>query len=317
VILALAGGVGGARLAVGLAQCLSPRELAIVVNTGDDFEHLGLSICPDIDTVVYTLAGVHNASTGWGRADETWNFMCALKALGGEDWFQLGDRDLAMHVLRTHALRSGRPLSEVTRALARRLGVRHRVLPMSDTPVRTRVRTSRGELAFQDYFVRLRCKPRVRGFRFAGASRAHVPPALAELFASRRIDGVVICPSNPYVSVAPILRVPAIGAWLRARGVPVVAVSPIVGGAAIKGPAAKIMRELGVEPSALGIARYYGHRIDGWVLDRADAALREPIEKLGHAVRVTDTLMRDLAVSERLAAEVIGFVRALAPRRGR
>ncbi|RPI45612.1 MAG: 2-phospho-L-lactate transferase, partial [Betaproteobacteria bacterium] len=192
MILALAGGVGGARLAVGLAQQLSARELAVVVNTGDDFEHLGLAICPDIDTVVYTLAGVHNAATGWGRGDETWSFMQTLRALGGEAWFQLGDRDLAMHVLRTQALRSGIALSEVTNALARRLGVRHRVIPMSDTPVRTRVRTVEGEVAFQDYFVRLRCRPRVQGFRFAGAARARVPPALAELLASRSVDAVVI-----------------------------------------------------------------------------------------------------------------------------
>jgi len=219
--------------------------------------------------------------------------------------------------LRTHALRNGTPLSEVTQSLARRLGVRHSVIPMSDTPVRTRVKTGRGELAFQDYFVRLRCKPRVQGFRFAGAARARVPPALAEMFSSRRIDAVVICPSNPYVSVAPILRVPAINAWLRDRRVPVVAVSPIVGGGAIKGPAAKIMHELGEEVSALGIARHYGRRVDAWVIDRADAGLRARIEGLGRKVLVTDTLMTDRAASKRLADEVVRFARALtAPRAG-
>jgi len=313
MILALAGGVGGARLAVGLAQVLGARELAIVVNTGDDFEHLGLAICPDIDTVLYTLASVHNSATGWGRADETWSFMETVRSLGAESWFQLGDRDLAMHVLRTHALREGAALSQVTADLARRLGVRHAVIPMSDTPVRTRVKTPRGELAFQDYFVRLKCKPRVLGFRFAGASRARAPKELAKLLASNRVDAVVICPSNPYVSVAPILRVPAIASWLRARRVPVVAVSPIVGGAAVKGPAGKIMRELGEEVSAVGVARHYGARVDGWVIDAADSALRDAIGTLGREVIVANTLMTDRTASKRLAAEVVRFARALVP----
>jgi LPPG:FO 2-phospho-L-lactate transferase len=315
VILALAGGVGGARLAVGLAEVLSPRQLAIVVNTGDDFEHLGLTICPDIDTVLYTLAGVHNRATGWGRADETWNALETFAQLGGPTWFRLGDRDLALHVVRTQALREGSPLSAVTRALARRLGVRHPVLPMSDTPVRTYVVTAGGELTFQDYFVRLRCRPRVRGFRFAGIERARVPATLADLLASARVQAVVICPSNPFVSVAPILRVPAIRRWLASRRIPVVAVSPIVGGAALKGPAAKMMRELGAQPSADGIARHYGRLIDGWVIDDADAALAEHIRDMGRAVHVTDTVMTDAAKSERLAGEVVRFARLLARQR--
>ncbi|MCC6532185.1 MAG: 2-phospho-L-lactate transferase [Burkholderiales bacterium] len=317
MIVALAGGVGGARLAVGLAQVLAPKALAIVVNTGDDFEHLGLTICPDIDTVVYTLAGVHNPASGWGRGEETWSFMHALRGLGGEAWFQLGDRDLAMHVLRTAALRRGVPLSELTRALSRRLGVRHAVIPMSDTPVRTRVKTAGGELAFQDYFVRLRCRPRVRGFRFAGAARARVPPPLYRLITGDAVKAIVVCPSNPYVSVAPMLHVPALRGWLRARRIPVVAVSPIVGGAAIKGPAAKIMRELGAERSAAGIARHYGPLVDGWVIDTVDAPLRGRIEALGHDVVVTDTLMPDRCASERLAREVVRFVYALARRGAR
>jgi LPPG:FO 2-phospho-L-lactate transferase len=315
VILALAGGVGGARLAVGLAGVLAPRQLAIVVNTGDDFEHLGLTICPDIDTVLYTLAGVHNPATGWGRADETWSALETFAQLGGASWFRLGDRDLALHVLRSHALRSGSPLSAVTRALARRLGVRHAVLPMSDTPVRTQVVTDRGKLTFQDYFVRLRCRPRVRGFRFAGIDRARVPVPLADLLASSRVRAIVICPSNPYVSVAPILRVPAIRRWLASHRVPVVAVSPIVGGAALKGPAAKMMRELGAEASAAGIARHYGRLVDGWVIDRADAALAARIGHMGHAVHTTDTVMTDSAKSKRLAGEVVRFARRLARRR--
>jgi len=317
VIVALAGGVGGARLAVGLAQALSPRQLAIVVNTGDDFEHHGLTVCPDIDTVAYTLAGLNNPRTGWGRVDESWNFMQALGALGGETWFQLGDRDLAMHVLRTQALRSGMPLSQITRQLSRRLGLRHSLIPMSDTPVRTRVRVAGGEIDFQDYFVRQRCKPRVHGFRFVGAARAQVPVQLAEIMADGRVDAVVICPSNPYVSVAPILAVPAIRRWLRERTFPVVAVSPIIAGAAIKGPAAKMMRELGAPVSCEGIASHYGRRVDGWVIDRADAPAEARIAASGRAVVLADTLMTDVAASKALALDVLRFARALAKSRAR
>ena len=309
MIVALAGGVGGARLAVGLAAVLPPDELAIVVNTGDDFDHLGFRICPDLDTVMYTLAGVNNPALGWGRAGETWNFINELARLGGEDWFQLGDRDLAVHVLRTQALARGAPLSDVTRDLAARFSVRHTILPMSDTPVRTMVKTQSGELDFQDYFVRQRCKPRVTGFRFAGARKARVPDALARIMRGR-VDAVVICPSNPFVSVAPILGVPAIRAWLKARMFPVVAVSPIIGGAAVKGPAAKMMRELGIKPSALEVARYYGNRVDAWVIDQRDAHLRERIARLAHVdkpVLIADTLMTNAAKSAGLARRVLRF----------
>jgi LPPG:FO 2-phospho-L-lactate transferase len=314
MILALAGGVGGARLAVGLARALPPSRLALAVNTGDDFEHLGLSICPDLDTVVYTLAGLNNPATGWGRRDETWSAMQTFAALGADTWFRLGDRDLALHLVRTQALRSGASLSLVTQSIARRLGVRHTVLPMSETPVRTHVLTDRGELAFQDYFVRLRCRPRVNGFRFAGAARARVPERLGALLESPKLEAVVIAPSNPYVSIAPILRVPAIRRWFAARRVPVIAVSPIVGGAALKGPAAKMMRELGAPASALGIVRHYGAAIDGWIIDRADAASAPLIEAAGRAVHVTDTIMRDARKSELLAREAIRFARTLARR---
>lgn len=311
MIVALAGGVGGARLAVGLAAVLPPSQLAVVVNTGDDFDHLGLAISPDLDTVMYTLAGVNNPLAGWGRAKETWNFMSALAALGGDDWFRLGDRDLAVHVLRTLALRRGVALSAVTRELAGRLGIRHALIPMSDAPVRTRVLTARSVLAFQDYFVRDQCRPRVRGFRFAGSGRAQPAPPLARIMRSRKVRAVVICPSNPYVSVAPILSVPAIRTWLRQRDFPVVAVSPIVGGAALKGPAAKMMRELGCEATALGVARHYGSSVDGWVIDRRDAKLRGAIEREGKAVIVTDTVMNDRGKSRRLARRVVSFARGL------
>lgn len=317
MIVALAGGVGGARLAVGLAARLAPRDLAIVVNTGDDFEHLGLAICPDLDTVTYTLAGVHNPRTGWGRSRETWSCMDTLARLGADTWFKLGDRDLGIHLVRTAALAGGQSLAEITRAVTRAFGIAHPVLPMSDTPVRTRVRTDAGELAFQDYFVRRGCRPRVHGFRFAGARRAQVSAALRSIITSDTVRAVVICPSNPYVSVAPILSVPAIRSWLAARRFPIVAVSPIIGGAAVKGPAAKMMRELGEQVSTLGIARHYGRLVDGWIIDRADARLAPRIEALGRAVHVTDTLMRNRAASARLAGDVLAVARGLPGPRAR
>ena len=313
MIVALAGGVGGAKLAVGLAAVLPPGELTIVVNTGDDFEHLGFTICPDLDTVMYTLAGVNNPRTGWGRAGETWRFMQEMKRIGGEDWFQLGDRDLVTHVLRREALRRGEPLSKITQDLATRFGIQHTIVPMSDTPVRTRVKTAAGELAFQDYFVRQRCAPHVTGFRFAGARNARVPDALARVLRGR-VDAVVMCPSNPFVSIAPIMSVPAIRAWLKARTFPVIAVSPIIGGAAVKGPAAKIMRELGLKPTALDVARHYGDAVDGWVIDQQDAASSSAIARLGkHATHVvaTDTLMTNRRKSTALARRVLAFVREL------
>lgn len=306
MIVALAGGVGGAKLAVGLAAVLPPGELTIVVNTGDDFEHLGFTICPDLDTVMYTLAHANNTKTGWGRAGEGWRFMQEMRRLGGPDWFQLGDRDLAVHVLRREALARGEPLSKVTRDLARRFGIRHAIVPMSDTPVRTRVKTATGELAFQDYFVRLRCAPRVSGFRFAGVRGARVAPALARVMRGR-VDAVVLCPSNPYVSIAPITSVPAIRAWLRQRTFPVIAVSPIIGGAAVKGPAAKMMRELGAQPTALAVARHYGAAVDCWVIDEQDAPLAGAIERLGKRVLVTPTLMKNRRLSTALARRVLSL----------
>lgn len=315
MIVAFAGGVGGSRLAVGLAAVMPPSRLTIVVNTGDDFEHLGFTICPDLDTVMYTLAGVNDRRAGWGRAAESWNFMDTLGALGGATWFRVGDRDLAVHVLRARALHDGATLSEVTRTLAARLGVRHTIVPMSETPVRTRVRTPRGELSFQDYFVRLRCRPRVRGFRFVGRRNATPPASLKKVLCAGGVKAVVFCPSNPYVSIAPIVAVPEISAWIRRREFPVVAVSPIVGGAAVKGPAVKMMRELGREPSALGVARHYGALVDGWVIDRRDARLATAIEREGKRVLVTDTIMTGRGKSVRLARATLAFAQALAPPR--
>jgi LPPG:FO 2-phospho-L-lactate transferase len=291
VILALAGGVGGARLASGFAAVLAADELTIAVNVGDDFEHLGLAISPDIDTVMYTLAGLQHPVNGWGRFDETWNFMGTLADLGGETWFRLGDRDLAVHVERTRQLRAGRSLSDITAELCGRLGIRHSVLPATDASLRTMVDTDAGELAFQDYFVRRRCEPAVRGFRFAGAADAAPAAPLAKLLESGIIEAIVICPSNPWLSVAPMLAIAPLREFLASKRVPVVAVSPIVAGAAVKGPAAKIMRELGVELSALGVVRHYGALVDGWVVDSQDAALAPAVEAIGCKLVLTDTMM--------------------------
>ena len=308
MILALAGGVGGARLAVGLAALLPPERLAIVVNTGDDFEHLGLSVSPDIDTVIYTLAGLNNPLLGWGRHDETWNFMQTLAQLGGETWFNLGDRDLAVHVLRTQALARGEAASGITRTLAQRMGVRHPVWPMSDDPVRTVVMTNEGELAFQDYFVRRRCEPVVSGFRFDGAANARASHPLRTLLDGNSIEAVVICPSNPFVSIAPLLAIADIRACIERRRFPVVAVSPIIGGKAVKGPASKMMRELGVEPGAAAVARHYGQLVDAWVIDREDSGAAPAIEAMGKRVAVTDTLMVDRGKSIALSQVVIDLV---------
>lgn len=313
MILALAGGVGGAKLANGLAQILPADGLVVAVNTGDDFEHLGLHVSPDLDTVMYTLAGLNNPETGWGRAGESWRFMAALGALGGETWFNLGDLDLATHVERTRRLRAGDSLSAITADFCQRLGIRHAVLPMSDGPVRTQVRSDDGWLDFQDYFVRLRCAPRVQGFRFAGIDAAVLSAGFARALADPGLTGLVICPSNPFVSIDPILGLPGLRDQLSRRRVPLVAVSPIVGGKAIKGPALKMMQELGADPSALGIARHYGGLLDGLVIDREDAGLAPAIEALGIAVTVTDTIMADPAGQARLAQDLLGFVARLHP----
>ena len=322
MILALAGGVGGAKLAAGLQSALDrPEDLLTVVNTGDDFEHLGLTICPDLDTVMYTLSGRANPETGWGLAGETWHFLEALGALGGEDWFRLGDRDLATHVERTRRLRSGETLSEVTSDLAARLGVRSWIAPMSDDPVRTVVETPDGDLPFQEYFVRRRCEPAVRGLRYEGAPAARMSAAFEAALTDPALEAVVVCPSNPYLSVDPILAVPGVRAALARCPAPVVAVSPIVGGRAIKGPAAKIMEELGVEVSAAAVAARYRALLDGFVLDETDRALAGTIESAGAAgergalrVRVEQTVMGTGADRTRLAAQVLGFARLLRER---
>lgn len=300
-VVALAGGVGGAKLAHGLAQVLPAERLTVIVNTGDDFEHLGLSISPDLDTVMYALAGIANPTTGWGRADEGWRFMESLRGYGGPDWFNLGDRDLATHILRTHGLRRGEPLSRVTQALCAALDIGPRVAPMTDDPVRTLVDTDAGELAFQDYFVARRCAPRARAIRFAGAEAARPSEAASTALAGAGL--IVICPSNPFLSIDPILAVPGLRAAVAAH--PTVAVSPIVGGQAIKGPAAKLLGELGHDVSALSVARYFVGVAQGFVLDTIDAGLAPAVEALGLRPFVTDTVMRTDADRAALARAVL------------
>lgn len=298
-IVALAGGVGGAKFAHGLAQVLPPEDLAVIVNTGDDFEHYGLYICPDLDTVCYTLAGLANPETGWGRADETWNVIENATKLGGPAWFRLGDSDLGTHIERTRRLKEGQTLSQITREFCKAWGIEHTVLPMSDQPIRTIVETDEGDLAFQEYFVQRRCEPRVTGFRFEGADRAQPAPGVRAAIQSA--DAVILCPSNPWVSIDPILQI--------VDGIerPVVAISPIIGGQTVKGPAAKMFRELGIEPSALAVARHYSDLAGGFVLDTYDKPLEDEIRSLTMRTLVTNTLMKSHEDRRRLAHEVLHF----------
>jgi LPPG:FO 2-phospho-L-lactate transferase len=310
-IVAFAGGVGGAKLADGLARCLPPENLTIVVNTGDDFEHWGLKICPDLDTVCYTLAGLANPETGWGRIDESFHALEAISRLGGADWFRVGDRDLATHIERTRRLRAGQPLSAITRDFCRAWGVGPTVLPMTDDPVATMVDTvGQGELSFQEYFVHQRCEPRVKGFRFDGIESAQ--PAPGVLDAIRKADAIVFCPSNPWVSIDPILAVLALTPCPspdgRGVGVRAVAVSPIIGGQAVKGPAAKMFAELGLEPSALTVAKHYGESISGFVMDTVDAALADEIQKLGIRPFIINTIMKTAQERKQLAQDVLHFI---------
>jgi LPPG:FO 2-phospho-L-lactate transferase len=302
VIVALSGGVGGAKLALGLARVLPPDELIVVCNTGDDFEHFGLTICPDIDTVTYTLSGLANQTLGWGRHDETWSFMETLETLGGETWCRLGDRDLALHVERTRRLRAGETLSAITADICCRFGIGARVLPMTDDPVRTRVRSENGWLGFQHYFVRQRCEPVVRELAFAGAETARPQPQFLAALRDPALQAAVICPSNPFISIEPILAMPGVREALQACTAPVIAVSPIIGGRAVKGPTAKMMAELGLDTSAATVARRYEDLLDGFVLDHADATEATDISP---RVTLAPTLMQTLEDREQLARIVL------------
>lgn len=302
-IVAFAGGVGGAKLAQGLAQVVPPQDLTIIVNTGDDFEHLGLYICPDLDTVCYTLGGLANSETGWGRAGETWNTIANVEKLGGPAWFRLGDSDIATHLERTRRLKEGKPLSEITKEFCKAWGIEPTVLPMTNSPVRTMVDSEEGELAFQEYFVHRQCQPRVKGFRFDGVEVAEPAPGVREALASA--DVVIFCPSNPWVSIDPILNV------IKEVKKPVFAVSPIIGGKTVKGPAAKMYSELGIEPSAYAVANHYRTILKGFVLDNEDIEMKKEIQELGIATLVTNTLMKQLTDRARLANDVLHFIRSL------
>ena len=304
MIIALSGGIGGAKLALGLSRVLPPEELLIIANTGDDFEHYGLTICPDTDTLLYTLAGLDNPQLGWGRADESWAFMETLAALGGADWFRLGDRDLALHVLRSHRLRAGDSLAAITDDFRQRFGIGPRILPMSDDPVRTQINTDQGWLDFQDWFVRLRAEPLARAVKFAGVEQARPQPVLLEALRAQP-RGIVICPSNPFISIEPILAVPGLRDAIAASGAPVVAVSPIIAGQAVKGPTARMFEALGVTPSAAAVAARYGDLLDGYVMEHGD-------DGTGITPRVfhAATLMRDLADKTALAQQVLAAIEA-------
>jgi len=310
-VVALSGGVGGAKLVHGLAMALPPEALSIIVNTGDDFRHLGLSISPDLDSVVYALAGLSDPIRGWGRREETWTFMKALAGLGAPDWFQLGDGDLAMHVERSRRLAEGVPLSEVTRHLCRALGIATRVLPMSDDPVCTQVMTGDGWLDFQEYFVHRQCQPAVSQFRFAGAAAARAQPDALAALGRHDLRAIIICPSNPFVSIEPILAVPGIRAAIEHTTAPVIAVTPIINGKAIKGPAAKMMTELGLPVSAAAVAQRYAGLVDGFIIEDTDPI---PDADAGITFFAAATLMRNDEDRLRLAHAVLGAADALRAR---
>lgn len=307
-IVALAGGVGGAKLAYGLYHALPPENLTVIVNTGDDFEHLGLHISPDLDTVMYTLADLANPKTGWGMRDESWGMMAAMRRYGGPTWFNLGDQDLATHLLRTHWLRENQSPQQITEALCQRLGIRCSILPMSNQPIHTKVQTAAGELPFQTYFVEQRAAPIVTGLRFEGAEKATPSDELLE--ALQQADLIILCPSNPLLSIDPILAVPKIRDALLETAAPKVGVSPIVGGQAIKGPAAKIMTELGLEVSPVGVARHLQAVLTGWVIDTIDHAHQDALEAMGLQILITETIMQSNEDRVKLAHEILGWAEA-------
>ena len=307
MIVALAGGIGAARFLDGLVRVMASEELVVIGNTGDDVEMHGLHISPDLDTVIYTLSGLANPVHGWGVRGDTFHCLESLKGLGAETWFQLGDRDLATHLYRTERLRAGRPLSAVTAEIARALGVRAAIKPMSDQPVRTMVRTPRGLLEFQAYFVRRRARDKVLSVSFQGAERAR--PAPGVLQAIRKASAIVFCPSNPIISIGPILAVPGIREALERRRAKAIAISPIVGGRALKGPTADMMRSMGMRVSAVGVAELYRGLVDVLAIDREDRQLAPAVEKLGMRAVVTNTIMSGIRQKKALAHAVLKAVR--------
>lgn len=307
-VLALSGGVGGAKLALGLSKILAAEQLTVVANTADDFEHMGLHVCPDLDTLMYTLAGLNNQEQGWGLAGESWSMLSAMEQLGGETWFRLGDRDIATHLRRSQLLADGQSLTKITDTLCKQLGVSHTLLPMSNDPVRTFIDSDQGELPFQHYFVREQCQPIVKGFSFKGLESARATPELMALLADPNLQAVIICPSNPFVSVDPILKLSGVKEALKASAAKVIAISPIVAGAALKGPAAKMMQELSMPVTADAVARYYGDLLDLFVIDESDATLSDSMIQSGMEVAVTNTIMKSLEDRKNLASFVMHCV---------
>ena len=306
--IVLTGGVGGAKLCEGLARVLEPSQLLFVVNTGDDFTHLGLHISPDIDSLMYALAGLSSRERGWGRDDETWNCLETLKKLGGESWFQLGDRDLALHLKRTADLAAGKTLTQSIASLKKALRVRQRIVPMSNDPVCTMIDTDEGLLSFQEYFVARQCAPMVNRVVYQGAWDARMASSVYTFLQSSQLRGTIICPSNPVLSIDPILEVEGMRDWLRFPHTPRVAVSPIIGGDAVKGPTAKIFKELGKEVSAVGVAEHYGTLLDGFVYDHRDRFLESRFKGMGMPARSTETLMQSDADKDALARDVLQFI---------
>lgn len=307
-IVAFSGGVGGAKLVLGLSQVLSTEQLSVLANTADDFEHLGLYIAPDLDSVMYALAGINNQKLGWGIRDETWQCMSAMGRLQGETWFSLGDQDIATHLLRTQSLKQGKSLTETTADLFQRLGIQHTIMPMCDEKVSTVVHTEEGELAFQHYFVKRQCQPKVSGFHFDGIEQASL--GTSQKAALNAMDALIICPSNPFVSVAPILAVPGMRDAIKARSMPVVVVSPIIAGNAVKGPAAKMMQEMNMQVTALAIAEYYRDIASHFVLDSQDVEQQAAIEALGYKVLTCNTLMRNDEDKAQLAKTILSSLHA-------
>ena len=303
-ILAITGGVGGAKLALGLSKILNPDELLFLVNTGDDFQHLGLEISPDLDSLLYALSGKNNPELGWGRANETWACISELEELGADSWFRLGDRDLALHLVRTQMLNQGATLQNVADRLSESLGIDHRIAPMSNDKISTTVNTPNGKLAIQEYFVREQCEPAVIDFDFEGIEKSTPNPVVMSWL--DECDGIIICPSNPYVSVDTILSVPKYRDAFQSK--PVIAVSPIVGGLAIKGPAAKMMTELGVPPTPIAVAKHYGSLLSGFVLDQTD---HEQAKDIPIPSIVTQTIMLTLQDRIGLAEQCVRFLEEL------
>ena len=305
-VVALAGGVGAAKLLSGLVRAMPPENLTVIVNTGDDFSWMGLYICPDLDTVTYTLAGMDNPKTGWGVREDSFRALNRLKELGSDPWFRVGDVDLATHLHRTEQMRCGSSLTSITQQIAERNAVRCKIFPMTDVPAPTLVETNEGTLPFQDYFVRRRCAPSVTGFSSRGMEGAHPPPGVLE--AIEGSSAVIVCPSNPFISIGPILSVPGVREALRGTTARVLAVTPIISGQSVKGPAAAMLKQMGLDVSALGVAELYRDFLDIFVLDQRDKALASRIAALGMRVHTANTLMNSSEEKLDLALGLLAMV---------